>query len=128
MEGVDQCAPMTFLVENAREEAIPRPLGVDHLGTDLLELPVAGEGKCDLVPPTTEVFRVVTLPEEHADVDSLILQGINEVHQVSLDPAAIAVLPVISDKCNHHRDPILMSDCKRPCFLYILEMTSVSTS
>lgn len=35
IEGMDQRAPMEFLIEHTREEAVPRPLGVDHLWTDL---------------------------------------------------------------------------------------------
>lgn len=69
-------------------------------GGPLSEPPVAGEGERDLVPSAAEVLRVVPLPEEHADVGSLVLQGANEVHEVSLDPATVAVLPVICDKCN----------------------------
>lgn len=108
MEGVDQHAPVEFLVEHTGEEAIPRPLGVDHLGADLLELPVAGERECDLVLPAAEVLRIIPLPEEHADIGSFVLQGANEVHQVGLDTAAVAVLPVICNKRNFHRDLILI--------------------
>lgn len=35
-----------------------------------LEVSEAGEGERDLVSPTAEVFRVVTLSEERADIRS----------------------------------------------------------
>jgi hypothetical protein len=97
-----------------REEVIPRPLGVDYLGADLLELPVAGERECDLVPAAAEVLRVVALPEEHADVGPFILQGVDKVHEVGFDTATVAVLPVICDKCNLHHDLIPKSARTHP--------------
>lgn len=80
MEGFDQSASVEFLVDYTREKAVPRPLRVDHFGADLSELPVAGEGECDLVLSSAEMLRVITLPEEHADIVSIVLQGVNKVH------------------------------------------------
>ena len=78
---------------------------------NLLKPPVAGKGESNLVLPPAEVLRVVALPEEHADVGSLILEGVDKVDQIGLDPAAIAVLLVICDKCNLHPDLILKPVC-----------------
>ena len=41
------------------------------------------------------MLRVVTLPKEHADIDALAFQGVDEVHQIGLDPTAGAVFPVV---------------------------------
>ena len=81
---------------------------------NLLKPPVPGKGEPHLVLPAAEVLRVVALPEEHADVGSLSLQGVDKVDQVGLDPAAVAVLPVICDKCNFHHDLIPKPVCTHP--------------
>ncbi len=114
MEGVDQRAPVELFVDHTREEAVPGSLGVDHLRADLSELPIAGKGEPNLVLPAAEVLRVVALPEEHADVAPFVLQGVDKVDQVGLDPAAVAVLPVICDKCNFHHDLIPKPVCTHP--------------
>ena len=91
---------MELFVDHAGKEAVPCPLGVDRFRADLSELPVAGEREPNLVLPAAEVLRVVALPEEHADIGPLVLQGVDQVHDVSLAPATVAVLPVTCDKCS----------------------------
>ena len=81
---------------------------------NLLKPPVAGERERDLVFPTAEVLRVVALPEEHADIGSLILEGVDKVHKVGVDTATVAVLPVVCSKCNLHHDLIPKPVCTHP--------------
>lgn len=126
MEGVDQRTPMEFLVEHAWEETEPSSLRIDHVGTDLFELPVAGEGERDLILPSAEVLGIVTPPKEHTDIDSSIFQGVDEIHNVGLDASPIAVLPVIGDKCGFHTifsSQFAITDY----FLYLRQQRTISS-
>lgn len=72
---------------------------VDNFGVNLLELPIAGEGELELVPPPKEMPKVVTPPEEHAYISVSVLQRIDKV---GLDDATVTALPVTSNKGNFH--------------------------
>jgi hypothetical protein len=80
VEGVDQPGAHGVSCRACRGGGrTPVPPEVDHLGVDLLKLPVKGEEERDLAPPA-EMLRVTTLPKEHAEIGSFILQGVEEVH------------------------------------------------
>ena len=102
MVGVNQRAPMEFFVEHTGQEEKLPSMGVDHFRADLSELPVAGEGEPNFVLPAAVLLGVIALPEEHVDIGALVLQGVDEVHHVGFNTAAIAIFPVVCYKCNPH--------------------------